>query len=133
MGGVIAEKRQWRAFHRAWAEALQKGRLLRYYSSKDAGQRDRTESVFFGWTDEQVQEKRLALAAAIRKHLGPQIVCAMRLDFFLPIANADPPMPREWSDPYLAAFAMSLQSVAKHMNEVVAPVYAAPRKPVLVG
>ncbi|MFN0241932.1 MAG: DUF3800 domain-containing protein [Planctomycetota bacterium] len=135
VGGLIGEQRQWKKLYPAWRAALRRGKQLERYSSKDAGQRDKPASVFYGWTAQEVLDKRMALAYAIRDALaskGRVIVVTVDQAEFSAVAGEGEPLGGVWHDPYLPAVCTVLQIVAQYMEERVKPAKPTPKKPLVV-
>lgn len=120
MAGVVADCKQWEAFKKAWCAELDAGKPLHYYHHSDAGKRENPESVFYGWTKEEVQSKRIALAEVVSKETERQFMGGIALrDFYYVMDRARLHDGRhaEYADPYLMGFGSALMLTAKFMDE----------------
>lgn len=132
VAGIVAERKQWKSLHRAWRVGLAAGRPLRFYSSKDGGMRDRPGTVFHGWTDTEVRDKRRILSQVLNCSGARIIANIVLMSEFRRVMDQGERLPRAWDDPYLPCFATSLQGVAQYMEEQERLYSRQPEPPVIM-
>lgn len=121
VAGIIAERHEWKRLYRSWDKARIEGKPIAYYSGKEGSHTDRAKpgTIFYGWSDEEIETKRLQLAAAIRAHHPHcrMITGSTTLDDFKRIMKTGDQLPPAWDDPHLPCVATSLIGVANYMEE----------------
>ncbi len=117
VAGVIGDERHWKKLYDAWARALRRGKSIPHYSTKDGGRRKDPESVFYGWTDDQVLAKRRLLAEAIADNADAILWSAVEIQLFNAVLCVGDKLPDPWHDAFIPAFCTSLGITALYMND----------------
>jgi uncharacterized protein DUF3800 len=118
LAGYVADEDKWIEFDREWREILAGPPELHHLKTSDMFQTRNRNSVFWGWSREEVDARVLRFATAVNKYVLASIQTAIRKEDFANILGGLPSDDPSMNRPYPFLFYTIIQGLALRLDDL---------------